>query len=56
MPIRATAPGQAWDGRSDTVIVRLASQNRMVTKGYRKGVYDRVGKGLGDWGIGGLGN
>jgi hypothetical protein len=24
------------------VIVRLGTQNRMVTKGYRKGVYDRV--------------
>src|SRR4029077_9143014 len=30
------------DGRSDMVIVRLASQIRMVTKGYRRGVYDRV--------------
>jgi hypothetical protein len=30
------------DGLSDTVIVRLGTQNRMVTKGYRKGVYDRV--------------
>src|SRR5579863_779863 len=27
------------------VIVRLGSQNRMVTKGYRKGVYDRVTMG-----------
>ena len=44
MPIRATAPGQAWDGRSDTVIVRLASQNRMVTKGYQEGVYEWVGR------------
>jgi hypothetical protein len=24
------------------VIVRRGTQNRMVTKGYRKGVYDRV--------------
>jgi len=42
MTIRAAAPGQPWDGRSDMVILRLASQNRMVTKGYRKGVYDWV--------------
>jgi hypothetical protein len=27
------------------VIVRLGTQNRMVTKGYRKGVYDRVTTG-----------
>src|SRR5580704_8657905 len=27
------------------VIVRLGTQNRMVTKGYRKGVYDRVTAG-----------
>jgi hypothetical protein len=27
------------------VIVRLGTQNRMVTKGYRKGVYDRVTSG-----------
>jgi hypothetical protein len=26
------------------VILRLHSQNRMVTKGYRKGVYDWVGQ------------
>jgi hypothetical protein len=25
-----------------SVIVRLGTQNRMVTKGYQKGVYDRV--------------
>jgi len=43
MTIRAAAPGQPWDGRSDMVILRLASQNRMVTKGYRKGVYEWVG-------------
>ena len=42
MTIRAAAPGQPWDGRSDMVILRLASQNRMVTKGYRKGVYEWV--------------
>jgi len=29
------------------VIVRLGRQNRMVTKGYQKGVYDRVTKGTG---------
>ncbi len=27
------------------VIVRLGTRNRMVTKGYRKGVYDRVTSG-----------
>ena len=27
------------------VIVRRVTQNRMVTKGYRKGVYDRVTSG-----------
>src|SRR5579863_708079 len=30
------------------VIVRLGTQNRMVTKGYRKGVYDRVTSAKGD--------
>ena len=29
-------------------IVRLDTQNRMVTKGYQKGVYDRVTKGITD--------
>ncbi len=28
------------------MIVRLASQNRMVTKGYRKGVYEWVTGGI----------
>jgi hypothetical protein len=28
------------------VIVRLVTQNRMVTKGYQKGVYDWVTTGL----------
>jgi hypothetical protein len=27
-------------------IVRLGGANRMVTKGYRKGVYERVTKGI----------
>ena len=27
-------------------IVRLDGRNRMVTKGYRKGVYERVTKGI----------
>jgi|SRR5450631_41306 hypothetical protein len=35
---------QSWDGRSDMLILRLNSQNRMVTKGYRKGVYEWVRK------------
>lgn len=30
------------------VIVRLGKQNRMVTNGYRKGVYDRVTMEIGD--------
>lgn len=30
-----------------SVIVRLGTQNRMVTKGYQKGVYDRVTGGIG---------
>jgi hypothetical protein len=44
MTIRAAAPGQPWDGRSDMVILRLASQNRMVTKDYHEGLYN-WGKG-----------
>src|SRR5437870_4438858 len=36
--------GQAWDGHSDTVIVRLDSPISMVTKGYQKGVYEWVGE------------
>jgi hypothetical protein len=35
-------PGQAWDGHSDMVIVRLASLIRMVTKDYQRRVYNRV--------------
>jgi len=31
-------------------IVRLGVMNRMVTKGYRKGVYERVTKGTADVG------
>jgi hypothetical protein len=27
-------------------IVRLGSRNRMVTKGYQQGVYERVAKGI----------
>jgi hypothetical protein len=34
--------GQAWDGHSDMVIVRLASLIRMVTKDYQRRVYNRV--------------
>ena len=30
---------------TSTVIVRRVTQNRMVTKGYRKGVYDRITEG-----------
>jgi len=34
--MRNCSPGQAWDGHSDTVIVRLDSLFRMVTKDYLK--------------------
>src|SRR5205085_1846015 len=35
---------------SDKVIVRLVTKNRMVTKGYQEGVYERVTKGTrGKW-------
>jgi hypothetical protein len=30
-------------------IVRLDGVNRMVTKGYQKGVYERVTKGIRGW-------
>ena len=33
---------QSCDGRSDMVILRPNRQNRMVTKDYRKGVYNWV--------------
>src|SRR5258706_15597707 len=39
---------QSWDGRSDMLILRLNSPNRMVTKGYRKGVYEWVWR-IGEW-------
>ncbi len=48
MSIRPVAPGHPWDGRSDMVILRLDGQNRMVTKGYRKGVYEWVRKSIED--------
>jgi hypothetical protein len=45
---------QSGDGRSDMVILRPACPNRMVTKGYRKGVYKWVGDSgdlvVGPWG------
>ena len=43
MTILAAIPGAILDGRSDMVILRLDRVNRMVTKGYRKGVYKWVG-------------
>ncbi len=53
MTIRTSAPGTILDGRSDMVILRLDPRIRMVTKGYRKGVYDRVrrleGEKPGNW-------
>jgi hypothetical protein len=49
-----TAPGYRSEGhlsyrqmdRPDRPIVRLEVMNRMVTKGYQKGVYERVTKGI----------
>jgi hypothetical protein len=40
MTIAKRHPNSNGDGRPDTVIVRLDNKNRMVTKGYPKGVYD----------------
>jgi hypothetical protein len=46
MTIRTTAQEQSWDGRSDMLILRPTPQNRTVTKGYRKGVYEWVRKSI----------
>lgn len=40
------------DGHSDMVILRLDCHIRMVTKGYRKGVYKWVEEKLSNWVIG----
>ena len=46
MPRRAISPIGRWTDRTRP-IVRLDIRNRMVTKGYQKGVYERVTKGIG---------
>jgi hypothetical protein len=45
-------PGMAYRTRP---IVRLEGDKRMVTKGYRKGVYERVTKGIRAESVGGAG-
>jgi hypothetical protein len=43
-PLLGTSP-ITGNGCCSRVIVRLGTENRMVTNGYQKGVYDRVTRG-----------
>lgn len=45
------SPDKAMTAIRTSLIVRLARRNRMVTKGYRKGVYEWVKNSLGKWEI-----
>jgi hypothetical protein len=45
--LRATSLIGRWTDRTRPIVL-LDVMNRMVTKGYRKGVYERVTKGTAD--------